>query len=86
MPKTSSSLFAQGRAVGWVEHEYEDAVTTEFVQRADVHIHTAVFSTLHASSMNSVHSKEVPGYTGPGGGGGGLLLAWKRCTSTSRRR
>ena len=47
--------------------EFAEEVTTEYVQRADVLItHTAVFSTLHGGSMNSVHSKEVTGYTVPG--------------------
>ena len=45
-------LLTWGRAAGWVEHEYEDAVTTEYV--------------LRAGSMNSVHSKASAGYTGPG--------------------
>ena len=58
---SSSTLLPRGRVAGWVEHEYEDAVTTEYVQRADVHIHTAVFSTPHAGSMNSVRSEEVTG-------------------------
>ena len=60
------------RAVDWMEHEYEGAATTEYVQRADVHIQTVDFYTLHAGPMNLVHSKEVTGYTGPGGAAPGM--------------
>ena len=43
--------------------EFAEEVTTEYVQRADVLItHTAVYDTLHAEPLNSVHDKEVAGY------------------------
>ena len=42
-----------------------DKVTIEYAQRADaLKVHTVVAYTLHADSLNSVHSKEVAGYAG----------------------
>ena len=74
VPKSSSSSLLP-RAVGWMEHEDEGTVTTEYVQRADVHFSADVFNTLHADSMNSVHSLEVAGFFLVQER---LLLAWKR--------
>ena len=71
LPKASSTT-SSWRKVD-VEHqgmhdraevEFVDEVTTEYVQRADVLItHTVVSDTLHAEPLNSVHSKEVAGYS-----------------------
>ena len=70
LPKTSSSTSSR-RVVGagdqdMHEDEFEEEVTTEYVQRADVlfNLHTVVFDTLHAEPLNSVHGKEVAGYLG----------------------
>ena len=68
MPESSSSTSSR-RDVG-VRHqgmhdrvEFEEEVTTEYVQRADVlTTKTVVSDTLRAEPLNSVHSKEVAGY------------------------
>ena len=64
LPLPRRSAVDQGIMFECAEDENGDAVTIEYVRADVLKIHTVVTYTLQADPLNSVHCKEVAGYSG----------------------